>query len=178
MTDSVTIATLPWRERARQVTRACLTHLRCHPLTWALGTLGPLAVIPFVGIHITVTESMPGHVYLILKGASVRRGDIIEYRWHGGGPYPAGTLMLKYLAGVPGDAVAAEGRRYTVNGRVLGTAKTRSRKGLPLAAGPTGRIPPGCYYVYAPHPDSLDSRYALTGWIGATQLVGRAYAIF
>jgi hypothetical protein len=32
--------------------------------------------------------------------------------------------------------------------------------------------------VRAPHPDSLDSRYRLTGWIEASQIVGRSYALF
>jgi conjugal transfer pilin signal peptidase TrbI len=32
--------------------------------------------------------------------------------------------------------------------------------------------------VRAPHPDSLDSRYALTGWIAEDQIIGRAYALF
>ena len=34
------------------------------------------------------------------------------------------------------------------------------------------------YYVQAGHPDSLDSRYALTGWIHRSQIIGRARALF
>jgi conjugal transfer pilin signal peptidase TrbI len=30
----------------------------------------------------------------------------------------------------------------------------------------------------APHPDSLDSRYALVGWVSETELVGRAFSLF
>jgi conjugal transfer pilin signal peptidase TrbI len=50
--------------------------------------------------------------------------------------------------------------------------------GLPLELGPTGILPAGRYYVRAPHPDSLDSRYWLTGWISDAQIIGRAYALF
>lgn len=167
-----------WRRRAIEVARDCVKIIARHKIAWGLGALGPLVLIPFIGIHITVTESMPGHVYLILKHAAIRKGDVIEYRWHGGGPYPAGTLMLKYLAGVPGDLVTVAGRTYAINGVPMGMAKTHSRKGLVLDGGPMGRIPAGRYYVFAPHPDSLDSRYALTGWIAAGQFVGRAYEIF
>ena len=39
-------------------------------------------------------------------------------------------------------------------------------------------LPAGRYYVRAPHPDSLDSRYRLTGWISDAQIIGRAYALF
>ena len=53
-----------------------------------------------------------------------------------------------------------------------------SRRGEALEPGPTGLIPPGRYYVRAPHPDSLDSRYRLTGWVDASQIIGRAYALF
>ena len=38
--------------------------------------------------------------------------------------------------------------------------------------------PAGRYYVRAPHPDSLDSRYRLTGWVSEEQIIGRAYALF
>ena len=64
------------------------------------------------------------------------------------------------------------------NDIAVGTAKAVSRKGLPLDTGPVGVLPPGRYYVRAPHPDSLDSRYALTGWIAEDQIIGRAYALF
>ena len=46
----------------------------------------------------------------------------------------------------------------------LGQALQRPRR-APLALGPTGVIPEGHYYVSGTHPDSLDSRYALAGWI-------------
>ncbi len=39
-------------------------------------------------------------------------------------------------------------------------------------------MPIGSYYVRAPHPDSLDSRYALTGWVSLSQIFGRAHALF
>jgi conjugal transfer pilin signal peptidase TrbI len=32
--------------------------------------------------------------------------------------------------------------------------------------------------VRAPHPDSLDSRYALTGWVTQAQIIGRAHVLF
>ena len=53
-----------------------------------------------------------------------------------------------------------------------------SRSGQPLAPGPTGTLPTGRFYVRAPHPDSLDSRYALLGWISESQIIGRAYVLF
>ena len=33
-------------------------------------------------------------------------------------------------------------------------------------------------YMAAPHPDSLDSRYAWVGWVSDAQIVGRAWTVF
>jgi conjugal transfer pilin signal peptidase TrbI len=44
--------------------------------------------------------------------------------------------------------------------------------------GPVGIIPDGRYYVAGSHPDSLDSRYRLTGWVSRQQIVGKAHRVF
>ena len=67
---------------------------------------------------------------------------------------------------------------FHLNGVPVGVPKPVSRQGQVLEPGPTGRIPEGRYYVQAGHPDSLDSRYQLTGWIHASQIIGRADALF
>lgn len=124
------------------------------------------------------SPSLPHTLYLIHKTATVERGQYVAFRWQGGGPYPAGVTFIKILAGTPGDTVTETDRQFFVNDIPAGSAKRLSRKGAPLEIGPTGVIPSGQYYVKAPHPDSLDSRYRLTGWISQTQVIGRAYALF
>ena len=69
-------------------------------------------------------------------------------------------------------------RLFLVNGEPVGWAKPFSAERTPLALGPTGVIPDGHYYVSGTHPDSLDSRYALAGWIRRDALIGRAYVVF
>jgi conjugal transfer pilin signal peptidase TrbI len=127
---------------------------------------------------LNASESLPQHVFLIRKGEQPARGQYVAFRWPGGGPYAAGATFVKILAGMPGDTVTRIERDFFVNGEFMGTAKTRSRSGASLDAGPTGVISSGRYYVRAPHPDSLDSRYELTGWIAPSQIIGRAYALF
>ena len=125
------------------------------------------------------TKSLPNHLFVTLKQDRVlERGDYVTFTWHGGGPYPRGMRMTKVVAGVPGDVVTREGADFFVNGQRVGTAKPVGRNGKPLAQGPVGVIPPGRYFVVANHPDSLDSRYELTGWIRDEQVVGRAVALF
>ena len=82
------------------------------------------------------------------------------------------------MRGLPGDEVTRSERLFLVNGEPVGWAKPFSAERAPLALGPTGVIPDGHYYVSGTHPDSLDSRYALAGWIRREALIGRAYVVF
>jgi len=129
-------------------------------------------------LGVNVSPSLAYRVFLIHKGEPPARGDFVAFRWTGGGPYPAGTTFIKMLAGVPGDEVSRDPQGFHVNGKPVGAPKPFSRTGRPLEPGPTGRIPTDRFYVQAAHPDSLDSRYALTGWIHASQIIGRADALF
>lgn len=127
---------------------------------------------------LNTSSSLPHTLYLIHKGAAVSRGELVAFRWHGGGPYTAGVTFVKVLAGVPGDTVSETDRQFFVNGVAVGRAKRLGRDGTPLDPGPTGVIPHSHFYVSAPHPDSLDSRYRLMGWIFHSQIIGRAYGLF
>lgn len=129
-------------------------------------------------LGVNASPSLPHRLYLIHKGTMPPRGELVAFRWHGGGPYRAGSTFVKILEGAPGDTVTRVDRDFFVNGRAVGTAKPVSRAGIALEPGAIGILPAGRYYVRAPHPDSLDSRYALTGWITHEQIIGRAYALF
>jgi conjugal transfer pilin signal peptidase TrbI len=127
---------------------------------------------------LNASPSLPYRLFLIHKGEMPGRGDFVAFRWAGGGPYPAGVTFIKVLAGIPGDEVTRDAQGFHVNGTPVGRPKPVSRHGQVLEPGPTGRIPESRYYVQAAHPDSLDSRYRLTGWIHASQIIGRARALF
>ena len=129
-------------------------------------------------LGVNATESLPHSLYLIHKGESIKRGDYVAFRWDGGGPYPAGVTFIKIVAGVPGDTISRINRTYYVNGSFVGTAKPYAKDGQPLALMETGVLKRDEYYVQAPHPDSLDSRYRLSGWIPKDRIIGRAYALF
>lgn len=183
------------RLSAREYSRLCADHFKRY---WWQYTL-PVAVIfvlqLFIRIDVNLTESLPDKVFITVKGmtSNIQRGDYIAFEWPGGGPFPKGFHFVKIVAGVPGDVVRVDAERnffidkagagqgrdgviFTEN--QMGRAKTHSKRGIPLEVGPSGVIPPGHFYVYAPHPDSLDSRYALTGWIPHEAILGKTYAIF
>jgi conjugal transfer pilin signal peptidase TrbI len=158
------------------------TRLIRHLKRWTLAyLLAALAIIWFNAhytVALNVTESLPVRFFLIHRGEQTRRGDYVAFRWSGGGPYPVGATFIKVVAGIPGDSVTEVDRDFFVNCRPTGLAKRMSRQGLTLEPGPTGTLPEGSYYVHATHPDSLDSRYALTGWVSQAQIIGRAHALF
>ena len=153
-----------------------------HLQRWSLVYLLAAATIAWFDAHYTlglnVTESLPARFFLIHRGVQPARGDFVAFRWPGGSTYKAGAIFVKVLAGLPGDEVTRIDGEYFVNCYPVGKAKSMSRQGTALKPGPTGTLPDGSYYVRAPHPDSLDSRYAITGWVSLSQIIGRAHALF
>jgi conjugal transfer pilin signal peptidase TrbI len=155
-----------------------MRHLHRWTLIYLLAALASVWFATHYTLGLNVTESLPGRLYLIDRGEKPKRGDYVAFRWNGGGPYPAGSTFIKVLAGVPGDEVTQLDGNYYINCYPVGRAKRLSRQGITLEPGPTGTLPQGAYYVRAPHPDSLDSRYALTGWVTQAQIIGRAHVLF
>ena len=159
--------------------------IRRHPVAW--GAFALIAAAGFVFSHyywlrFTLTESMPWHLVLVEKAppppGSLKRGDLVAWRWPGGLIYPEGAVFLKVVKGLPGDRVSVSGRDFYVNGKYVGRAKMLSRYGHTLAASRPGVVPAGYYYLFAPHRDSLDSRYAATGYVAHERILGRAYGVF
>ena len=164
---------LPFKFRVRLI-----HHLRRYVLEYAATACLAVIFQQNFAFGINASKSLPNTLYLIHKEATIHRGDYVAFRWHGGGPYPAGVTFIKIAAGVPGDRVTTVDRAYFVNGSFVGSAKTRGRNGKALVPMHAGVLGADEYYMSAPHPDSLDSRYSLTGWIPRNDFIGRAYAIF
>ena len=160
-------------ERAQVWGEAWTQHFKrqwvAYLLAFALGSL----IFKHYSFGLNGSTSLPYSAFIVEKNAPAKRGDFIAFTWHGAGPYPAGTTFLKQLVGLPGDVVREVNREFFVNDTSYGLAKPVSKKGATLDLGPTGTIPPANYYVYATSPDSLDSRYAWTGWISRDQVLGR-----
>ena len=90
----------------------------------------------------------------------------------------ASVPYLKAIRGLPGASVKVWGDgAVSVDGLVLGIAKTEARDGRPLAVIEPGRVPDGHYYLHAPHPDSHDSRYAEIGFVPRDRIRALAVAL-
>lgn len=151
-------------------------HYRHYWMHWLVALFGIGLFQHFYLLGINVTESLPYHVFMIKKhDVNIKAGDMVSFRWQGGGGYAAGLTFVKIARGLPGDKVTMDlDRNFYVNNVWVGRAKELSRKGDKLEAGRVGEIPPGYMYVESPHKDSLDSRYAITGWVPMSSVEGRA----
>lgn len=131
---------------------------------------------------INASPSLPYWAIWLDRNRVPGRGDLILFdpprselltRHFGTEPLPFG----KRVYGVAGDIVTEKDRAFFVNGRKVAVAKTATLRGEPLALGPTGTIPNGCYFVGSPHKDGFDSRYAAIGWICRRQVLGVGRAV-
>ena len=134
-----------------------------------------LALASRVYVNASWSNGAWGYLVLPLTGPP-QRGDAVLFD----PPEAAGSPIpyLKTVRGLPGDRVELDsGRRVSVNGAVLGIAKTHARDGRALEKAAPGVIPPGRYYVHADHADSHDSRYAEIGLVPRERIRGRAMAL-
>ncbi len=145
-------------------------------LVWAVTlAVAWLALVSRVYVNASWSDGAWGYLVLPLAGA-LERGDAVVFD----PPEAAGSPVpyLKTVRGLPGDRVELDnGRRVSLNGALLGVAKTHSRRGRPLAAVSPGVIPADRYYVHADHVDSHDSRYAEIGLVPRERIRGRALAL-
>ena len=164
--------------------------------TFALGAVALLSAVQgldaFAKGHMLLVNrspSLPNWAFFIERGAAPERGQVAFFvppenelvrRHFGETPAPFGKLVY----GMPGDLVEHRAGRVLIHlgpGAPVqaqtvdaGALKPRTSKGEPLIAGPTGRIPPGCYFMGSPHKDGFDSRYAAIGFVCSRQVVGVA----
>lgn len=148
----------------------------------ALALTGLSAFAREHALMINVSPSLPYWALWLERAIVPKRGDIILFdpppssllvRHFGTQPHPFGKRVL----GVGGDRVTEVDRAFFINGHKVALAKPLTRAGEPLALGPTGVIPAGCYFVGTGHKDGFDSRYGAIGWICRPRILGVGKAI-
>lgn len=160
--------------------------LRRHRLSFGLMAVFWIAFAIFTHywyISYQGTPSMPYHWYIVSRtpppAGSLKRGEIVVWRWWGGLGWPKNAMFVKFIAGMPGDPVKRIGRQFYVDGKYVGTAMVYSHHlRMHMTANTPGVVPPGHFYMFAPAPNSLDSRYKVTGYVPYNRIVGRAYVIY
>ena len=132
---------------------------------------------PFISIGFNTTDSVKGYVFLIVKDVIPPKNGLVAFNPPENEFYQH-RYFVKYLKGVPGDRITRQGQSFYLNNEYIGDAKTHSKSGIPLVASKPGLIPSTSYFVWTPHKDSFDSRYAQIGWIPQQNIIGRAYRMF
>jgi len=169
------------RERTQAFWFLCVAHLRVHWLTYlSIWGLWLVASANYV-VGFNQTASLPQSVFVIHKNEPVAKGDYVAFRVPPAAAKnfkSADATLMKIVVGVEGDEVAVVDRIVHLNGKPVGYAKPRSRKGEPLEPIENVIVPQGSFYVMGLHKDSLDSRYTIVGLVPQQSVVGRAYPLF
>lgn len=177
----------------------CRSHFRRYWVHYTVPMVAVFFLQFYIRIDVNYTDSLPDHVFLTVKGmkSGLKRGDYVAYTFpteNPISPFRKGDHMVKIVAGIAGDRVVMSPEQsFSIvtpedsqaslqipgSANSKGIAKKLSRTGKPLQPGPVGVIPEGSLYVYAPHKDSLDSRYAMVGWISQEEnVIGRTFSLF
>lgn len=121
------------------------------------------------------SHSLPGRMFIGTSWTvTPQRGDMISFD-HPTFPAP----LAKIVVGVAGDKVTIINGRVLINGVDRGIILDKSpRSGNPLTPIVPGLISDDYVYVWAPHPESFDSRYADIGLIHISRIKERLWCVF
>jgi conjugal transfer pilin signal peptidase TrbI len=171
----------PVFEMAASFSGLMALHLRRHAIAYLLLVACHWLFSANYAIGWNETPSLPFKVFIIHKNDPVKDGDYVAFRWHGGHPFPSGSIFAKRVVGGEGDPVERAGSSFTVNGQLF-VAKDYGQTGKALFPNPlpegASRVPRDSYWVAGTHEYSFDSRYSQVGFIKKEDVVGRAYPLF
>lgn len=147
--------------------------------------VGCIAFGKSYAVSINLTDSLPGTLFLIEKqeAADPGIGEMAAFLYEGKAFYRKGSIFVKIVTGRAGSVVEAKEVEqgvydYFVDGVYTGRNKLFSQAGMPIRRAGTGVIPEDHFYMFGTHPDSLDSRYEVVGWVPRDHIIGLAHRIF
>lgn len=128
-----------------------------------------------IGVDPQTVRCLPDHKYFLvdMERTTPARDIVVAYESQGLAPYfDDGTMMAKYLRGMPGDHLRIDEKGVSINGVTVAEGFALAPT-LGVSASDFYRdetIPEGHYLLLAPAGESFDGRY--WGYITADQLVG------
>lgn len=135
--------------------------------------------VPNAHFRLNASHSLPQTLFLAVPSHfPFEKGKIISFN-HPDLMIPVGKILL----GIPGDRISVKKGDSSetilcLNDEEIGTIKTVSKSGKTYTPIHEGIIEEGCYFVYAPHPDSFDSRYAEFGLVKEEWITEVLWPIF
>lgn len=127
---------------------------------------------------IASSPSLPWKVYLVLKGSSWKKGDIVTIKGHSSVYIEGAPLLTKRVVGVEGERISFKANTLEINRRPIGSLLTHNSKGKPLHVFPSKRIPAGYVFVAGDDPRSFDSRYEEFGLVKIEHIAGRSLPLW
>jgi len=128
------------------------------------------------------TRCLPWSVYLIdldVEGLLLQRGDLVAYGAKGVKGFAEGTLFLKRVRAIAGDAIRIDGGDVSINDVVVDTLRDEVLSMLNRKADAFDQsyaVSEQAYFVMGEAATSYDSRY--TGTIQHEQVVGKARGLW
>lgn len=144
--------------------------------TLLMGVLafGCSCAIPNAHFRLNASHSLPQTLFLAVNSSCpFEKGNIVSIDH----PYLKLTVG-KIIAGIPGDRILINDQTLFINDKEIGKIQTTSKSGKTYTAIHEGFIDQGCYFVYTPHPESFDSRYAEFGLIREEWIAEVLWPIF
>ena len=135
-----------------------------------LGTIIGILVIMFAGfeipkrITVTVSDSVKNRIFYkqtLFDSRDIKQGAYVQVELFSKVVSECQPcLIIKRVAGIPGDLITVHGKDFFCNGEYLGKAKEYSMRGTPLESYTiTGLVPDHKIFLMGDSPDSFDSRY-------------------
>lgn len=128
-----------------------------------------------------ITDSLPQKFFFILEGRLPDKFQYVAFKKHNKFYDKA---FIKQVIGVEGDRIDVDSHKQVLvyskhsNKKInAGYIKEESLLGIQLKPIQSTTLGKGYYYVFAPHKDSLDSRYQEIGLITKDHIIGRAVPI-
>lgn len=126
---------------------------------------------------INKSESVPGKVFLLIKGKNFVKGDLVGIR-NFDTAYTTSRHLTKKIAGTPGDRIIVKNDMVYINQVPQAQIKHKTKDGFPLTPIKLKVIPQHKYFVVTAHKDSFDSRYQEFGLVGEENIEGKVYLIW
>ena len=127
----------------------------------------------FFGVRYTVSESLPYKFFISRPCSHIVKNQYVAFE------HPkSAVLVAKQVIGIAGDYISMQGGHLCINEQDYGHVLEISPSGMHLHPIAERRIPEGYVFVYAPNPESFDSRYQEFGLVKTEQLKETLWPIF
>lgn len=124
-------------------------------------------------LRINTSHSLPERLLIAKKAGELKRESFAAL------VHPTHSrLLLKKVAGLPGDPIEIVGRRIFVNKIDCGEILAKTQSGVPIHPIALNQVPAGHVFVHAPHPQSFDSRYEEFGVVPFEAVKEELWPIF